>query len=496
MRRLHVKIFLWFWLGVLIVSGTLVSLTELSHSRAEEDRRWQEKYTPRLDMWARQESGILRREGPAALARYVASFAMDPGVVNYIFDGEGHEVLGRTPAEPVRRLVNAMTDWPAGSPRVDAAERIIAERVIDARGAPHIIVVDFPSPSVLNRSLVEFLSPDIYAEGPTRESIGRIAAVVLVTGVLCFFLARHIAQPIDRLRLAARNIANEQLQTRVDGSVIERKDELADLGRDFDRMAERIEQLVTAQRRLLADVSHALRSPLARLNVALGLARQRHGPPSSEHLDRIETEAERLNKLIGQLLTMARVDSGVDLERSTLFDLGSVVEEVSTDAEYEARHRRCAVEFHQRSGCVVEGAREMLRGAVENVVRNAVRHTAEHTRVEVSLDREDAAGGPRAIIKVRDYGPGVPNESLDTLFVPFNRILTDGRSNPERTGLGLAITRRTFEVHGGTATAANDAGGGFVVTLEMPLHGPTASAIQVARGARRSPVTETAPRTA
>ena len=474
MHRLHVKIFLWFWLGVLVVSGTLVSLTELSHTRAEDDQAWAEKYTPRLEMWARQESQILRREGPAALERYVGSFEMDPGVANYIFDADGHEVLGRQPAPQVLRLLRAMADWPSGKPWVDTAERMIAERVTDNRGS-HLIVVDWPSPSILNRSLLEFLSPDIYARRPRGASLGRVAAVLVVAGVFCFVLARHIAKPIGQLRMAARNIASQQLQTRVPVSVLVRKDELADLGRDFDRMAERIEQLVTAQRHLLADVSHALRSPLARLNVALGLARQRHGPPSSEHLDRIETEAERLNKLIGQLLTMARVDSGVDLERSTLFDLGSVVEEVSTDAEYEARHRRCAV---------------------ENVVRNAVRHTAERTRVEVSLDREDTAGGPRAIIKVRDYGPGVPDESLDTLFVPFNRILTDGRSNPERTGLGLAITRRTFEVHGGTATAANDPGGGFIVTLELPLHGPTAPAIQVARGARRSPVAGTAQRTA
>jgi len=134
MHRLHVKIFLWFWLGVLVVSGTLVSLTELSHSRAEDDRAWQEKYTPRLDMWARQESGILRREGPAGLERYVGSFEMDPGVTNYIFDADGHEVLGRNPAPPVLRLVQSMADWPAGKPRVDTAERIIAERVIDVRG--------------------------------------------------------------------------------------------------------------------------------------------------------------------------------------------------------------------------------------------------------------------------------------------------------------------------------------------------------------------------
>jgi two-component system sensor histidine kinase CpxA len=234
-------------------------------------------------------------------------------------------------------------------------------------------------------------------------------------------------------------------------------------------MAERIEHLVTAQRHLLADVSHALRSPLARLNVALGLARQRSGQPTSEHLDRIETEAERLNKLIGQLLTMARVDSGVDLERPTRFDLGSVVEEVSTDAEYEARHRDCSVAFEQHGECLIEGAREMLRGAVENVVRNAVRHTAERTRIDVSLDRRHADGGARAVIQVRDHGPGVPEEAVDGLFLPFNQVLVDGLSNPERTGLGLAITRRTFEVHGGSATAANIPGGGFLVTLELPL---------------------------
>jgi two-component system sensor histidine kinase CpxA len=420
-------------------------------------------------MWARQESQILRREGPAALERYVGSFEMDPGVTNYIFDAKGHEVLGRQPATSVQTLLESMRNWPPGTPRIDPVERMIAERVVDSRGTEHVVVVDWPGPSVLNRSLFEFLSPDFYAQRPSGGATGRILAVFAVAGLFCFVLARHIARPIDRLRSAARNIANQQLQTRVDASVLERKDELADLGREFDRMAERIEFLVTAQRHLLADVSHALRSPLARLNVALGLARQRNDQPTSEHLDRIETEAERLNKLIGQLLTMARVDSGVDLERPTRFDLGSVVEEVSTDAEYEARTRECAVQFNQRRECVVEGAREMLRGAVENVVRNAVRHTGDRTRVEVSLDRHPASNGSRAIITVRDHGPGVPEETVDTLFVPFSRVLTDGRSNPERTGLGLAITRRTFEVHGGSATATNAPDGGFVVTLEMPV---------------------------
>jgi two-component system sensor histidine kinase CpxA len=470
MHRLHVKIFLWFWLAVVVVVVTVGTLTELTHSRAEDDRRWAEKYRPRVDLWARQETQILRREGPSALARYVDSFQSDPGVLNYIFDADGHEILGRQAPVEVARLVDAMADAESGIQRIDPDERIIGERMVDARGNSHVVVVDFPSPSVLKRSLFEFLSVDFYTTGIDRAALGRVTAVVAVAGVFCFLLAQHIARPIDRLRAAARRIADEQLHTRVDSSVLTRKDELADLGRDFDRMAERIEDLVTAQRHLLGDVSHALRSPLARLNVALGLARQRNGQPTSVHLDRIELEADRLNALIGQLLKMARVESGVDLEHPTRFDLAGVVEEVSADADYEARQRRCAVHFERPDACVVQGAREMLRGAVENVVRNAVRHTPNQTTVEISMDRIEVDGAALAAIHVRDRGPGVPADSVGGLFTPFHRVAHAAASNIEGTGLGLAITKRTFEVHGGHVHAANAAGGGFVVTLELPIH--------------------------
>jgi signal transduction histidine kinase len=464
MHRLHVKIFLWFWLGMIVVSGTLVILTELSHSRGEDDSRWQAKYGPRVDMWTRQETSILRREGTAGLERYVGSIQFDPGVFNYVFDGQGREMLDHQASPAVLRLVTAMQNEPSGTQRVDASERIIAEKFVDVRGTSYIIAVDYPGPSVLNRSVLEFFSADRF----DPVTFVRFAVVFLVAGVLCFVLARHIARPIDQLRLATRDLGNERLQTRVDVSVVSRRDELADLGRDFDRMAERIEDLVTAQRHLLADVSHALRSPLARLNVALGLARKR-GEPGADTLDRIELETERLNKLIGQLLTMARVNSGVDVERATLFDLAGVVEEVSSDADYEARTRQAGVRFDRRRQCVVHGSRELLRGAVENVVRNAVRHTATQTDVEISMDCRDTDAGKWAVIQVRDHGPGVPDEAVGGLFTPFHRVTKNGTPPSEGTGLGLAITRRTFEVHGGRATAANAPGGGFVVTLELPL---------------------------
>lgn len=480
MHRLHVKIFLWFWVSVVVVSATLVTLTELTYSRAEDDRHWAAKYGPRVDLWARQETRILRTEGTAALERYVSSFESDPGVLNYIFDAGEQEVLGRQADPLVVGVVRSLAAAAGGTQRVDAEQRIIAEKIVDARGTPYVVVVDFPSPSILTRSLFEFLSLDQNAApGVDKVALLRLVAVLAVAGGFCFVLARHIANPIERLRSVTRRIASQQLHTRVDESILNRKDEIADLGRDFDRMAERIEHLVTAQRLLLGDVSHALRSPLARLNVALGLARQHSEPSTSKHLDRIELETDRLNALIGQLLTMARVDSGVDLDRQTVFDLAAVVDEVATDADYEARSRQCAVQFDRRRVCRVQGAREMLRGAIENVVRNAVRHTADKTTVEISTDWNDA-GGKRAVIQIRDHGPGIPTDAVNTLFTPFRRHTNGGRQSHDGTGLGLAITRRAFEVHGGTATAENAMGGGFLVTLELPMLVPTTARPDIA----------------
>lgn len=467
--RLHIKVFLWFWLGVVVVSGTLIGLTELTHSRSQDDQLWREKYTPRVDLWARQETHILRTKGSTALEEYVGSFQADPGVLNYMFDSMGHEVFDRQAPQPVLAVVDGLMQSSSWIQRVDSAERIIGERVIDANGNPYVVVVDFPPPSVLSRPLLDLISADFSGGRPTRASVVRLAAVVGVAGVFCFVLARHIAAPIDRLRSATRKIASEQLEARIGRDVLARGDELADLGRDFNGMAERIERLVTAQRQLLSDVSHALRSPLARLNVALGLARRHSAPGAGEHLDRIELETERLNTLIGQLLTMARVDSGVGLERRGVFDVAAIVDEVAMDAGYEARGRRCSVEVSGTRNCLVTGSADMIRDAIENVVRNAVRHTADGTTVAISLESRETAAGPSVVVHVRDHGPGVPDMIVPRLFVPFYRG-AHADNNQNGTGLGLAITRRILEVHGGTTTAANADGGGLVVSLELPLH--------------------------
>jgi signal transduction histidine kinase len=274
-------------------------------------------------------------------------------------------------------------------------------------------------------------------------------------------------------------VAGGDLSARVGPLLGGRRDELADMGRDFDAMAARIEALVSAQTRLLRDISHELRSPLARLSVALDLARKRAGPEAANHLARIERESARLNEMIGQLLTLSRWEAGAGGSRRQAIDLAALVREVAEDADFEARGQNRAVELVACEGCATAGTPALLRSAVENVVRNAVRHTPESTAVRISLRcARDGEGGDtgRAVLTVRDEGAGVPAEALAEIFRPFYRV-DDARDRESGgTGLGLAITERAVHLHGGTVTAENVAGGGFVVEIRLPLDAETVAA--------------------
>jgi two-component system sensor histidine kinase CpxA len=280
--------------------------------------------------------------------------------------------------------------------------------------------------------------------------------------IFCFFLSRHLTDPLRKLGEAAARIAEGRLDTRVDCSLFRRRDEIADLARNFDRMAERIELLVVSQRQLLGDVSHELRSPLSRLTVALGLVKV--GPPeeAAENLDRIGLEAARLDALISQLLALTRIGSGVDRERPMPVDLAALVQEVASDGDFEARARNRSVVITRAADCRVEGHEELLRSAVENVLRNAIRHTREGTSVEVSLKGSEG----RAVISVRDHGSGVPEEKLATIFRPFHRS-----PDSDGAGLGLTIAERAVSVQGGSIRAANAGDGGLVVEIELPATG-------------------------
>lgn len=293
-----------------------------------------------------------------------------------------------------------------------------------------------------------------------RLSLHDMLLFSVAGGIFCYFISSYLTKPLHRLGEAVSSIAEGRLETRVDPSVLNRRDEIAGLARNFDTMAERIEALVMGQRRLLGDVSHELRSPLARLIVALSLVKQGPAEEVAENLDRIGLEARRLDTLIGQLLTLSRIDSAVDLGRPVKFDLMNLVQEVANDADFEARARNRRVTLEPGETCLIDGFEEMLRSAVENVVRNAVRHTAEATNVEISLAANDSV----ARLRVRDYGPGVPESMVSEIFLPFRRVMNDGSDG---AGLGLAIADRAVSVHRGTIRATN-VEHGLMVEIALP----------------------------
>ncbi|MGB6307233.1 MAG: ATP-binding protein, partial [Steroidobacteraceae bacterium] len=242
-----------------------------------------------------------------------------------------------------------------------------------------------------------------------------------------------------------------------------RKDELAVLARDFDAMADQLRANRGAITQLLRDISHELRSPLARMRVALGLARQ---PPAdlSRQLDRLEREIERLDSLISQVLKLARLHGTDAPFAREAFDLDEVIEEVVRDANFEGAVKNCRVRLGGAASTAVQGNRDLVRSAIENVLRNAVRYSPQDSPVDVSVARSDSG----VTILIRDGGPGVPERDLERIFEPFYRVAESRDRDTGGEGIGLAITAQVMKAHGGSAKAANRQGGGLEVRLSLP----------------------------
>jgi two-component system sensor histidine kinase CpxA len=271
------------------------------------------------------------------------------------------------------------------------------------------------------------------------------------------------------LRTVTQQLAGGVLSARVGEGLVHRKDEVADLGRDVDRMAERIESLVGAHTRLIRDVSHELRSPLARLNVALELARHSAGSEHSAPFDRIEYESDRLNELIGQLLMLTRLENESGMNQRADLDIAALIREVAQDVDFEVRSNDRGVVTTAGEPLLLKGNKELLRQALENLVRNAARYTAADTVVEISLRKKVTAGRTWAHIEVRDQGPGVPESELYDIFRPFYRVNDGSERQSDGSGVGLAISDRAVRLHGGSVRAFNAPGGGLIMEVELPL---------------------------
>jgi len=466
MRSLFLKIFLSYWVAqalflvlAIIVTFAMRPSGEISNLQAQEPKFLNETLQ------------AYQAGGDDAARKYLRSVHDNQHVRLFVIDDQDHELLGRKLPDWIERVRRGQVHTADTFRGRFGPGQFLRQTLTADNGRRYMLIIDLPPEEH------PFFGPH------GIPGLGILIAIIS-SGLVCYILARYLTSPIVQLRAATQKLASGDLTARAGMPGFRRHDEMAELMRDFDRMAERLEDLVTAQSRLLTDISHELRSPLARLNVALELARQRSGPDARSALDRIDREANRLNELIQKLLTIARLEAGQESIEKVPVDLELIIHEIAKDAAFEAQNRHCEVDAKIVDDCVVMGSPSLLHSAIENVVRNAIRYTQEGTSVEVRLEQgvglsnptpqnsalnNDGVGKPEAVIRVTDSGPGVPEDALDKLFRPFYRIDDARGRQTGGVGLGLAITDRAVRLHGGTIRVSNRPQGGLMVEIRLPL---------------------------
>ncbi|WP_324699604.1 HAMP domain-containing sensor histidine kinase [Novosphingobium sp. RL4] len=425
-RRLFWKILLGFLVTFLLMTQAVWLLFAL-----RDDREFPE--------WL-----VTQQIGPAVLEAATQAVAAG-GRAQY------DEMASHLPQDQRRRLDIFDASQPVPAPLADDPENAAMERgVTDQAGNPFVVRFRYHR----DRQPWRLNVP------PELLFIGVIAGLLFSA-----FLAWYLVRPIEHLRRGFQRLARGELTARVSPAIGSRRDEVADLAREFDRMARRLEKLVESRERLMHDVSHELRSPLARLQLAIALARQ--APERFESaMERMEREVDRLDGLVGELLILARVENEEN-PGDEYFDIAGIAESVVADARYEAQPGGIEISFEPPAAMAeqlppVRGSSELLRRAIDNIVRNALRFSAPLGHIDVCCTYREQEN--RFLISVSDEGPGVPSELVDTIFDPFVR----GRPDGKNLGLGLAIASRAIAVHGGLITARNLPEGGFRVEIEIP----------------------------
>jgi two-component system sensor histidine kinase CpxA len=446
-QSLFLKIFFWFWATAIATGIALVITFIFGPGRVPS--RWHSTLTDTA-----RSSGLivlaeLERGGVPAASSYIERFERDTQLRACLFELSGNPVAGKgceTFADlRSRASISRSTQFSVKYGLVRVAI------VIHGRGGQdYIFATELPA------------GPRA-AFGMNRADVAlRLLVALSVSGVICYLLTIFLTGPILRLREAAQQLAKGKLSARATPVIERRGDELGALARDFNSMAEHIEELISTQRQLIFDISHELRSPLARLNVALDLAKG--GKAGNLPFGHMQSDLARLDEMIGRLLTIAKLDTASMPVDMTNVDLTQIVGQVVDDAQFEAQKRDVVVVVEAQEHYHVRGNAELLHSAIENIVRNAISYTAVGTSVEISLKREDNS---QLLIAIRDHGNGVPENDLGRIFQPFHRVAEARDRESGGVGLGLAIADRIVRLHGGTIRAENMQPSGLKVLIEI-----------------------------
>ncbi len=440
MRSLFAKLFLWFWLAMLAIGAALLMTARYwGPDRGLPDQREMEEYAAEI-------RALHGEEGMGSVAGYLRSLGRQQDARFVLWRGDGRGPSSRRLPPELRETLENLDGLDSGESGVAGGFRYRAVPLVMDDGRPRLLLALQPQRR--------------FGDLPGWL---RLLVAAAVTGLLSALLASHLSRPARLVRDASKRLAAGELSVRVPepGGP---GDEISALARDFNAMASRLEASMEARNQLLRDLSHELRSPLARMQVALELSRRAAPESGRTSLDRMEREIERLDSLIGQILGLARLEAGTAPVSRERVDIRELLQDICEDADFEARAEGCGVALTSNGPAVIAADRFLLHSAFDNIIRNAVRHAPQGTQVSVSLE----AGADTVRVLIDDDGPGIPPQRLDDVFEPFVRVSPARERESGGYGLGLSIARRAIDAHGGRVEAANRNGGGLRVTVILP----------------------------
>jgi two-component system sensor histidine kinase CpxA len=450
MHRLFLKIFFWYWLtawgmiAIVLLGSRLTSMRQVSAPNM---------YATVAPILAAEAVKAYESGGPEAFDRFSQSNVHENERQLFLLDGFYKDVLSRPLSDDGLRVAHAAKNGQL----LVLRGHIAAYKFVSSTGHPYILMLNLKSDL---RQIVD---------AALGEGLPFSISLILLVTLLCLGLAYHIASPIHSIQSTARRVAEGDLKARVPSSVSRRYDELAALAKDFDSMVIRLDSLIQTQKNLLNSVSHELRSPLARINLSLALLRNRFSADSDDLFQRLDRDVVRIDLLMGQLLTLSRLEARFSSAEREDVDLAQLVEEVAADGNFEAQALGKSVSLQTTGSIILRNADpHALRSACENIIRNAVRFTRPESDVQIVLKVDRSAREPLAFLSIRDHGPGVPEGSLQAIFQPFYRINGDGEAT-RGNGLGLAIASEAIRMHRGTIRAENLRPTGLEIIIQLPV---------------------------
>ncbi|MBA3535316.1 MAG: HAMP domain-containing protein [Tatlockia sp.] len=448
MRSLYWKIFLSFWLAtILIIITTAWVTSEITQKSSIPARE-------RVFMDSYAHAAVVTYEsGPQeAVQKWLAHMGASKQMTLYLLTNTGEIIGNQQPPDIVQQISANLAKDELDDGLLKFGNIIVSHEIVSISGKAYRLV------AVSEKPLAHFV------EIPWAGLTLRLLIAIIISGFICYLLSIYLTQPLRSLIQAARSIATGNLNTRVGYLKGHYRDEIAELSGEFDQMAEQLETIMNSKERLLQDISHELRSPLARMQIAIELGRNKTTQAAEPEFHRMETECLRLNTLIGEILEFARLDTSSSQLNKSLINLPDLVKQVVDDANFE--EGKPVVVFHPSPACELLLDGRLIHRAIENIIRNGLRYSVPNPKINVYLYWADS--NTEIYIDIEDNGPGVPEDQLEKIFNPFYRVDPSREKKTGGYGLGLSIAQQAIKLHHGYIKAMNRKKGGLLVRVVFP----------------------------